>query len=86
MILDDVVSPCDKIKNVVLDLPNVDDESNTGVSVPEASVSTPEDVCNRVKKNLTGFEKDIFLPRVSCQRDNAPPIFVLLRIESFKMF
>ena len=64
----------------MLDLPNLDDVSNTGVPLPEASVSTPEDVCNRMKKNLTGFEKDTFLPRVSCQRDNAPPIFVLLKV------
>ena len=54
----DVVSPCDEIKNVMLDLPNVDDVSNAGVFLAEASVSTPEDVCNRIKKNLIGFEKD----------------------------
>ena len=59
---------------------NADDVSNACVSVAEASVSTPKDVCNRIKKNLTGLEKDIFHPRVSCQRDNAPPITVLLRI------
>lgn len=45
-------------------------------------MSTPEDVCNRIKKNLTGFEKDTFLPRFSCQRDNAPPVSVLLRFSS----
>ena len=38
------------------------------VSVAEASVCTPEDVRNPIKKNLTGFEKDTFLPRVLCQR------------------
>ena len=58
----DVVSPCDEMKNVMLDLPNADDASLAFVSVAEASVSTPEDVCNRIKKNLTGFEKDTFLP------------------------
>ena len=64
----EVVSPCDEIKNVMLDLPNVDDVSNAGVSVTEASVSTPEDVCNRIKKNLIGFEKDTFLPSVMPER------------------
>ena len=78
----DVVSPCDEMKNVMLDLPNVDDVSLACVSVAEASVSSPEDVCNRIKKNLTGFEKDTFLSRFSCQRDNAPPVSVLLRISS----
>ena len=52
------------------------------VSVAEASVCTPEDVRNRIKKNLTGFEKDTFLPRVLCQRDNAPPVSMLPRISS----
>ena len=59
---------------------NADDVSNANVFVAEASVSTPEDVCNRIKKNLTGFEKDTFHPRFSCQRDNARPLSVLLRI------
>ena len=45
------------------DLRNVDDVSNAGASVPEASVSTLEDVCNRIKKNLTGFEKEHFSPK-----------------------
>ena len=27
----DVVSPCDEVKNVMLDLPNVDDVSNASV-------------------------------------------------------
>ena len=58
----------------------VDGVSNTGASVPEASVSTPEDVCNRIKKNLIGFENDTFLSRVSCQRYHAPPVSVLQRI------
>ena len=61
----DVVSPCDEIRQVMLDLPNVDDVSDASVSVAEASVSTLEDVCNRIKKNLTGFEKDTFLPLFS---------------------
>ena len=78
----DVVSPCDEMKKVMLDLPNADDVSLACLSVSEASVSTPEDGCNRIKKNLTGFEKDTFLPRVSCQRDNSPPLSVLLRILS----
>ena len=47
------------------DLPNVDDVSNAGASVAEASVSAPEDVFNRIKKNLTGFKKNTFLPRMS---------------------
>ena len=58
----DVVSPSDEMKKVMLDLSNADDVSLACVSVAEASVSTPEDVCNRIKKNLTGFEKDTFLP------------------------
>ena len=37
----------------MIDLPNVDDVSNACASVPKGSVSTPEDVCNRIKKNLT---------------------------------
>ena len=78
----DVVSSCDEMKKVILDFPNADDVSLACVSVAEASVSTPEDVCNRIKKNLTGFEKDTFLPRVLCQRDNAPPVSVLPRISS----
>ena len=49
----DDASPCDEVENVTLDLPNVSDELNAGVSVAETSVSTPEDVCNRIKKNLT---------------------------------
>ena len=47
---------------------------------PKASVSTPEDVCNRIKKNLTGLEKEHFSPRMSSQREYAPRVFVLLRI------
>jgi len=46
----------------MLDFPHADDVSNACVSIAEASVSTPEDVCNRIKKNQTGFEKDTFLP------------------------
>ena len=34
-------------------LPDINDELN---AVAETSVSFPEDVCNRVKKNLTSFE------------------------------
>ena len=78
----DVVSPCDEMKKVMLDFPNADDVLLACVSVADASVSTPEDVCNRIKKNLTVFEKDTFLPRFSCQRDNAAPVSVLLRISS----
>ena len=44
----DVVSPCDEIRQVMLDLPNVDDVSDASVSVAEASVSTPGDVCYRI--------------------------------------
>ena len=56
----DVVSPCDEIKNVALDLPNVDDVSNGSVSVAEASVSTPEDVCYRFKRNLRITQNTLF--------------------------
>ena len=63
-----------------MDSPNVDDESNAGASVPKASVSTPEDVRNRIKKNLTGLEKEHFSPRMSSQREYAPRVFLLLRI------
>ena len=76
----DDVSPCDELENVMLDLPNVGDVSNASVFVAEASVSTPEDVCNRTKKNLTGLEKEHFSPKNSCRRDYAPRISVLLRI------
>ena len=48
----DVVSPSDEIKNVMLDLPNADDVSLACVSVAEAPVSTPEDVCYHIKRNL----------------------------------
>ena len=41
-------------------LPDISDELN---AVAETSVSFPEDVCNRVKKNLTSFEKDHFSPK-----------------------
>ena len=47
----------------MMDLPNVDDVSNAGVSVPEACVSTPEDVYNRIKKKLTGVEKEHLSPK-----------------------
>ena len=43
-----------------MDLPNVSDELN---AVAETSVSSPEDVCNRMKKNLTSFEKEHFSPK-----------------------
>ena len=56
----DAVPPCDEVKNIMMDLRNVDDVSNAGAPVSEASVSTPEDVWNRIKKNLTGFEKECF--------------------------
>ena len=32
-------------------------------AVAETSVSSPEDVCNRMKKNLTSFEKEHFSPK-----------------------
>ena len=57
------VSPCDEVENGTLDLRNVSDELNAGISVAETSVSTPEDVCNRIKKNLTSFEKGHFSPK-----------------------
>ena len=59
----DAVPPCDDVKNVTMDLCNVDDVSNGCASVSEASVSTLEDVCNRIKKNLTCFEKEHFSPK-----------------------
>ena len=63
MTFSDDISPCDEVENVTLDLPNVSDELSADVSVAEASVSTPEDVCNRIKKNLTSFEKEHFSPK-----------------------
>ena len=39
----------------MLDVPNVDDVSNARVSVAEASVSNPEDVCYRIKKNRSAM-------------------------------
>ena len=59
----DAVPPCDDVKNVMMDLRKVDEVLNAGASVSEAYVSTPEDVCNRIKKNLTGFEKEHFSPK-----------------------
>ena len=44
----------------MLDLPNVDDVSNASVSVAEASVCTPEDVCNRIKRNLGITQNALF--------------------------
>ena len=43
----DEASPCDKVENGTLDLPNVSNELN---AVAETSVSSPENVCNRMKK------------------------------------
>ena len=43
----DEASPCDEVENGTLDLPNVSNESN---AVAETSVSSPENVCNRMKK------------------------------------
>ena len=52
----DAVSLCDEVKNVLMvSLMLMLYRVLMHASVPEASVSTPEDVCNRVKKNLTGF-------------------------------
>ena len=48
------------VKNVMLDLPNVDDVSNAGVFVAEASVSAPEDVCYRFKRNLRITQNTLF--------------------------
>ena len=56
----DEASPCDEVENGTLDLPNVSDELN---AVAETSVSSPEDVCNRIKKNLTSFKKEHFSPK-----------------------
>ena len=50
-----VVSPRDEMRKVMLDVPNVDDVSNARVSVAEASVSNPEDVCYRIKKNRSAM-------------------------------
>ena len=44
----------------MLDLPNVDDVSNACVSVAEASVSTPEDVCYRMKRILRITQNALF--------------------------
>ena len=43
----DEASPCDEVENGTLDLPNVSNELN---AVAETSVSSPENVCNRMKK------------------------------------
>ena len=43
----DEASPCDEVENGKLDLPNVSNELN---AVAETSVSSPENVCNRMKK------------------------------------
>ena len=51
----DEASPCDEVQNGTLN--NASDELN---AVAETSVSSPEDVCNRIKKNLTSFEKEHF--------------------------
>ena len=72
-------------ENVMMDLPNVDDVSNAVASVPKASVST-SDVCNRIKKNLTGFEKKKITPRMSCQRDYTLRISVLFFISYINDF
>ena len=56
----DEASPCDEVENGSLVLPNVSDELN---AVAETSVSSPEDVCNRLKKNLPSFEKEHFSPK-----------------------
>ena len=42
----DEALPCDEVENGTLDLPNVSDEFN---AVAETSVSSPEDVCKRIK-------------------------------------
>ena len=70
----DAVSPCDEVKNVMKDFPNVDDVSNAGASVAEASVSAPEDVFNCIMKNLTGFKKKHFSPKNVIARE------VMLRV------
>ena len=44
----DEASPCDEVENGTLDLPNVSNELN---AVAETSVSSPENVCNRMKKS-----------------------------------
>ena len=49
----DEAQPCYEVENGTLDLPNVSDELNNAVA--ETSVSSPEDVCDRIKKNLTSF-------------------------------
>ena len=59
----DAVSPFVDVEYVVMDLPNVNDVSNAGGSVGEASVCTSEDACNRIKKHLIGFEKEHFSPK-----------------------
>ena len=58
------VSPCDAVKNVMVDLHKIGDVSSAGASAPVASVSTADDVYNRVKeKNLTAFKKKHFSPK-----------------------
>ena len=43
----DEASPCDEVENGTLDLPNVSNELN---AVAKTSLSSPENVCNRMKK------------------------------------
>ena len=73
----DEASPCDEVENGTLDLPNVSNELN---AVAETSVSSPENVCNRMKKTLLASRRNIFLQRTLCLRDYALRISVLLKI------
>ena len=59
-LVNDQASPCDEVENGTLDLLNVSNESN---AVGETSVSSPENVCNRMKKSLTSFKQDHFSPK-----------------------
>ena len=65
-----------------MDLPNVDDVSNASASVSEVSVSTPENVCNRIKKNLAGFEVEHFSPK-NVMRERLCSVY-FRRIEDLK--
>ena len=69
----DAVSPFDDVEYVVMDLPNVNNVSNAGGSIGEASVCTFDDVCNLIKKHLIGLEKEVqhFSPK------NVMPEFML---------
>ena len=79
----DEASSCDEVENGTLDLPNVSDELN---AVAETSVSSPEDVYNRMKKYLTSFEKEHFSPKNVMPDRLCSTYFRITEDLKFKMF